>query len=378
MPGKRKKKPEPKDLHQLYTELAKGSDRGRIMEEVEEFTSIPTVVHSFNRATTVGGAPLSCVWLIHGPSGGGKTVLTLLLLRSVQLMGGIVAFVDAELAGDTTKWFRYLGVDLSKCYYVGRSAQEPGKKPKQPLSYEEIQTEVNRILDWYQAGKASGEIAPSRPLLIVVDSLSKMVPSEIQKKADKGGRQGVGRLQANMNTEWLIGLGPRVGDDDIIFAAIAHEYTNSSSTGRKPKGWTNYKIRGGDALVYDSMVQLRVTFAGAVRDLSDDSSPIVGRRHRVKVLKNKHGPCFQESIFYTSTGEGVCPIGFDRIRETIHEAMVRGLVPGAKEINLTMGVPVAWKGKRWTLKHFYQGKEGALEALSEIEAELNSGVWDAP
>ena len=372
----------PKDVADLYIDLAGRTERGRRMSEVEAFKSVPTIFRSFNRATTVGGAPLSCVWLIHGPSMGGKTAFVCALIRSFQLIGGLTAFVDAELAADTGKWFRQLEVDGTQCHYIGRTGSK-GKKAK-PLTYEEIVGEVSGLIDWYQAGKAEGIISAGTPFLIAVDSLSKMVPKQTLKKLEeKGGDaigSGVGRLQAALNAAWLISLGPRVGDDDIIFAVIAHEYDDAGGQqgGRRGKGgWApTYKVRGGNAPVFDSMMQLRVTFAGQVKDLAADGSPMVGKRHRVRVLKNKHGPSFEEATFYTSNGAGVCPIGFDRPREVLHEAISRGVIEGAKDVKLTLGTPVVLHRKKFQVKQFYTGNEKAEEALAKLEAELDAGVFE--
>lgn len=377
MAKKASKKLEPKDIADLYIDLADRTERGRRMSEVEAFRSVPTILRSFNRATTVGGAPLSCVWLIHGPSMGGKTAFVCALIRSFQRIGGLTAFIDAELAADTGKWFRQLGVDGTQCHYIGRTGSK-GKKSK-PLTYEEIVEEVSGLIDWYQAGKAEGTIPAGTPFLITVDSLSKMVPKKTLEKLSKEGGSavgsGVGRLQAALNAAWLISLGPRVGDDDIIFAAIAHEYEEAG--GKKGGGWAPaYKVRGGNAPIFDSMMQLRVTFAGQVKDLSADGSPMVGKRHRVRVLKNKHGPAFAEATFYTSNGAGVCSMGFDRPREILHEAITRGVIEGAKDIKLTLGTPVVIGGQKFQVKQFYTGNEKAEEALATLEAELDAQIFE--
>jgi RecA/RadA recombinase len=367
----RRKKEE--DPSSIYIELASRSKRARLMEEVETFKTVPTILRGFNRATRVGGAPLSCIWLVHGPSGGGKTVFTCALIRSFQNIGGICAFVDAELSASTSTWFRQLGVDTRRCLYIGRTDPNSNEK-KIPLTFEEIVEEVDGVLDGYQEKKREGKIRPGTPLLVVVDSLSKMVPKSTLKKLEKEGgdavHSGVGRLQAAMNTSWLIALGPRIGDDDIIFAAIAHEYEGAVNGGWTPE----VKVRGGNALVYDSMVQSRVTFAGQVKDHSEEGAPVVGRRHRVKILKNKHGPAFGEAYFYTATGDGISPIGFDRPRELVHEAMHRGLIDAPKEIRLTVGSSFEWQGEKYRMKDLYT--EDGAEILSRLESELDAGAME--
>lgn len=352
-----------------YSTLAGNSGRARQMSEVDAFRAVPTELSSFNRATTVGGAPLSCIWLIHGPSMSGKSVLALALIRAFQRAKGLAAYVDAELAADTKRWFPALGVDTKQCLYVGRTDED---EDPPPLTYEEVVKEVDGILSRYAAGKREQKIPKRTPLIVVVDSISKMVPASLlanlQKDGGKALRGGVGRLQALMNTAWLAEVGTKVGDDDILFAVIAHEMEKEST------GWSpDWKVRGGGALIYDSMMQVRVTYAGQVKDLAADGAPTVGKRHRIRVLKNKHGPAFQEATFYTSTGEGTCPMGLDRTREVVHEGLLRGTIEGpdvASKATLTLGSKIVWKGKRMTLKQLFAEGEVVEAIAQELDAQL--------
>lgn len=357
----------------MFAAMAEGSKRARRMSEVETFKIVPTNFVGFNRATQVGGAPLSCVWLLHGPSMGGKTAFACGLIKSFQAAGGLPLFVDAELAADTKRWFRSLGVDPSRCLYVGRTGEE---EVVNPLTYEEIVEEVDGAIARYQKGKKEGTIRKDVPLLIVVDSISKMVPQDLLKKLEKkdGGkalRGGVGRIQALLNTAWLAELGVKVGDDNIAFVVIAHEM-EKENPGSYVSG---FKVRGGGALIYDSMVQARVTYAGAVRDLAAEGAPIVGKRHRVKLLKNKHGPAFGESYFYTATGKGMAPMGFDVVREVVHEGILSGLLDGPKlsgpnSGSLTLGSRISYAGESWALKQLY-GEPGVIDSISRaLEASL--------
>ncbi len=368
---KREKRGE--DMRAVLLEVAGESKRARMMVDVEEFRVVPTELVSFNRATTVGGAPISCVWLVHGPESGGKTALTCALIKAFQQAGGIAAFVDAEHSADTKRWFPQLGVDTSRCIYIGRTDDEAEKVP---LTYEETVEECEGLLHRYQVGKKKGTIAPRTPMLIVVDSVSRLVPKDVMTKVGakgkgKGGdvlRSGIGRLQAMMNRGWLSSLGPKVGDDDIAFVVIAHEF--------EQEDYTAVSVRGGKSLKYDAMMQLRVLFANKVTDKSADDAPMVGKRHRIMFLKNKHGPAFREAVFYTSNGKGICPPGFDKPREIIHEAVRAGLIDGGDaesgRLKLYAGTRVDWDGATYKLASFYDpGNEAAQGALAAIAAELS-------
>jgi len=370
----RKKTPAHEKTQDMFTALAGNSRLARSMAEVEEFRSVPTIFTSFNRASQVAGAPLSCLWLVHGPPGGGKTAFLCGLIRSFQKVNGLASFIDAELAADTKNWFRSLGVDPSRCLYLGRTGSEEEKKA---LTYEDIVKESDQLIDRYQVGKRDGSIPMGTPYINIVDSISKMVPEELFKKLDKEGgsalRSGAGRLQALLNTAWMMELGPKVGDDDILFAIISHEMESQDAS-----KWTpDFKVRGGQALIYDAMVQIRVSFAGQVKDYSADGSPMVGKRHRVRILKNKHGPAYGEAIFYTSNGNGMAPMGFDRPREVVHEGLRRGHLQGPKadgNLKLTAGTSITWGDEKFQLKKLYT-PEG-LELVEKIAQRLDSELLE--
>jgi hypothetical protein len=148
--------------------------------------------------------------------------------------------------------------------------------------------------------------------------------------------------------------------------------------GQGSSAWTpDYKVRGGNALVYDSMMQVRIQFAGQVRDYSAEGSPVVGKRHRVKILKNKHGKPFGQTVFYSATGEGLCPIGFDTVREVLHEAVDRGIVAGPNDPGkMTAGTKFEWEGEAFDLKSCYVTEEGAdriVRLVAALNAELFAG-----
>jgi len=352
-----------------YEVLAGNSERARLMSQVEAFTAVPTELTSFNRATTVQGAPLSCIWLVHGPSMGGKTAFLLALIRAFQRARGLAAYVDAEMSADTKRWFPALGVDVNDCLYVGRTDEEEDVKP---LTYEEVVKEVDGILGNFQAGKKDKTIARGTPMIVVVDSISKMVPESLLKNLkEEGGkalRGGVGRTQALLNTAWLAEVGTKVGNEDILFAVIAHEMESQGAGKYAP----DYKVRGGGSLVYDSMMQVRIEFAGRVKDHAADDAPMVGKRHRARILKNKHGPAFGVATFYTATGQGICPMGFDRVREVVHEGILRGTIegPNVEKTPLTLGAKLTWKGRKMSLKQLYS----ATDVVESMARELDAGL----
>ena len=353
----------------IFAALAEGSRRARTMSEVESFRAVRTGITSFNRASAIGGAPLSCVWVVHGPSHGGKTTFLVDLICSFQRVGGVACMIDVEQAANTRGWLDQLGVDLERCLYVGRTRPE---EAVEPLTYEEVVEEVRRVRRRFRDLRVEKRVPWGTPLLIVVDSVSKMVPSGFLERLEKDGnlRSGVGREQANLNAAWMLEVGAEIGSDDVIVALVAHEYEKATAS-----SWVGgYKVRGGDAMIYDSMMVVRSVFAGQVYDAASDGAPAVGKRHRLKITKNKHGPPFREACFYTASGDGEVSAGFDRGREAVTEALVRGVMegpdPSKRGFSLTLGTKLKWGRRALTLKQVL--RDGSL--VEELRESLDGSA----
>lgn len=360
----------------VYAALAEGSPRARVASKVQRFSFVPTRMPGFNHAAGIGGLPFGCVSVVFGPSKGGKTTLTAEWIVSVQLAGGIVAFIDVEQSGDTKGWLSALGIDIEQCLYIGRTNPEENADP---LTYEEVRQEVRKLRARHRQLRNENKIPWGTPLLIVVDSVSRMAPAKYLKRVkktdeDSQGRAGVGRDQANMNAEWMLELGADIGSDDVHVALIAHEY----QAGVSKNGWTEYKMRGGDSLIYDSMLQIRVTFAGLVYDHTAEDAPEVGKRHTVTIKKSKFGPEFRKATFYTATGEGLAPKGFDKARELVHLGITRGVikgptVEGQRANGLTLGSKLMLGKDGFTLKKVILDADLREHIAGALDAHLTPG-----
>lgn len=356
-------------------ELAGKSARARLMVDAPSFTSVPSRLVGVNRAFTTGGLPLGCVYLVHGPEAGGKTAFTLAIIDAVQKAGGIGLFVDAEQSAETKRWFAALNFDMSRCIYIGRVGND---QIVDPFTYEQAVEEVDGFLDRYDAMRKRGDIRPDLPVAIIVDSVSSLAPANILKKLAKEGasalRAGIGREQAMMNRAWLMELEAKIGSSNVLFAAISHETDKDN-----PGGYgVDYDVRGGKSLKYSAMMRTRVTFAGQVFDLAPgdgERGVLVGKRHRVEVLKNKHGPAMQRADFYLSTGAGLAPAGFDRPREVLHEALVQGRIEGPSPFKsgfrLTLGSSFVFEGRKFPLRAAYEKPE-IIDLVEHIARSLEA------
>ena len=117
--------------------IAKDVGEFKFLKDVEKIAFIPTIFSSFNRAVKLGGAPVSCIWIIHGPNAQGKTAMAVAMLISFQRLGHIACFVDAEHTADAD-WFKKLGLDIDRTFYY------------QPEDFEEAIKTIDKLIKSYR------------------------------------------------------------------------------------------------------------------------------------------------------------------------------------------------------------------------------------
>ena len=350
-PARRKQDPHRARLIKIAASIG---GRGRFMSTLEEFSSVPLDHPGLTRAFQLKGAPVGCVWVVHGPTHGGKTAFTARLIRNFQQAGAVTAFIDAEMIADRN-WFELMGVNLNELIYVGRTDKSK-KQKRRGLTYEETVDGVESVMRSYQE-----ERGKKPPLLIVVDSINRLVPEGFVNALEKDGgkalrKSAVGRESALLSSAWIMGVGPRVCDDDIALVLIAHEGDNK---GGKP--WEkNWYVKGGGELLFEAGVQVRVAFAGRSQDVKDGDT--TGKRHRVTVLKNKLGRSDEQAYLFTGNGVGKAPLGFDEPRELVTEALHQKLLKAPA--SLMMGSVIKYGRREIKLADLY-GKN-AEKLLGEI------------
>jgi RecA/RadA recombinase len=348
---------------------------------------VPTILPGLNRAIVCGGEgqppgyPLGTTGIIHGPAAGGKTALVLALAISFQRAGGYAGFVDAENTLHVPWAYNEPGGDPHRFLYLGRYPweerdKEARKKEILPLYFEDAILEVDRWISGHVAGVKAGK--KPGPFLIAVDSLRKLTPKAFTKKLMKAKGDvrstALGREQAAFNTGWCAELGPKICDHDIAVIFIQHE-----GEGEIDKwGRATVKLRGGAGITYDASMRFRMEFATATYDKAKDKDAqtpnvSVGKKHRGVVEKNKIGPqhfgIASTFEYFVSSGDGRCPVGWDRPRELLNEALRRGVVKGAEKWGyktaLTLGSRFGLGNKRYTLKQLYERPE-LLAKLEEV------------
>jgi RecA/RadA recombinase len=286
--------------------VSKGISGWKTMDEASQSVVVPTIFPSFNRAMQVGGAPTGCIWLLHGPWGSGKTALSVGMIKSFQEHNHLTAFVDAELAAETKRWIPALGVETGACLYY------------EPETYEETADSIAKTLNNFRKGKKEGKIHPDRCFCMVVDSINKLVPEDELKKLGKVGKGYP--LRAIMNSSMLNFLTPIVHKEYITFIILAQESIKIDAKQFEKK----YKVKGGEQMWFDSTICIRVLGAREVKiGEGDDDKYIIGHRHPYVIEKNKVGIAKDMGAFFTSTGRGEIPMGFDFARGVAEEALKR-------------------------------------------------------
>jgi recombination protein RecA len=318
--------------------MAKKGLRGDIKKKINMISTGSWVVNRLigdgTHKNAPGGIPRGYITELYGDESTGKTTLALHVVKQALAAGEMVVYADFEWSLRTQfQYLENLGIDTNSPNFLHLI----------PSNFEEGAQAIGQAL------------VKLRPALIVIDSVTAMVPKDtIEKEAGEGMAIGV---HARLTGSFIKWISKKLQTYDCALLLI-----NQLRANIKQSQWDvgpATVTTGGKSIPFFTTIRIRLKETGreekvAVKSTITglDDKKIVSKEVKVVIEKNKLDMPYKSSPIYIVFGQGI-----DNVMSLVALGINKGIIKGSgtytwKDPNSDLSFSV--KGKLGVKKHLEQ------------------------